>query len=332
MSDSILVRVTLGSYDFAHPSEKHTQVYVQIPEVARVSYMLPSSRYDGLAGRSWPEVLDLAHEHYAQGWIVSDPTSESARAAVHEWLRDATNRDEMQAAYEADQARQNPVVRTLQARVAELEKANAGLDDLRIRAFDKNETLRGQITELRSRLSAAPSQLTAEQRAALAGHLADAKPARDGLIADMARAIHDRREHDHPQWEDLYCLNLVSWMGERMGPVLRRLLNTEARVAELEAKLAEFERPADEDPIAYALTEQAGGGYPPALPWARLMDADDLAEFLAEVEHAIATPGAAPAEALAAVEKACGTWQVIAEAQHAHNTAPGPGAEMGGSR
>lgn len=30
------------------------------------------------------------------------------------------------------------------------------------------------------------------------------------------------------------------------------------RVAELEARLAEYERPADEDPIAYALTEQAG--------------------------------------------------------------------------
>lgn len=30
-----------------------------------------------------------------------------------------------------------------------------------------------------------------------------------------------------------------------------------ARVAELEARLAEYERPADEDPIAYTLTEQA---------------------------------------------------------------------------
>lgn len=47
----------------------------------------------------------------------------------------------------------------------------------------------------------------------------------------------------------------------------------------------------------------------PALPWARLMDADDLAEFLAELEHAIATPGATPDEALAAVEKACADWR-----------------------
>jgi hypothetical protein len=64
--------------------------------------------------------------------------------------------------------------------------------------------------------------------------------------------------------------------------------------------------------------------YPPAFPWAALMDDEDLAEFLAELEHAIATPGATPNEALTAVEKACGTWRAIAETQHAHNTAAGP--------
>lgn len=67
--------------------------------------------------------------------------------------------------------------------------------------------------------------------------------------------------------------------------------------------------------------------YPPALPWAALMDDEDLADFLADVEQAIAAPGAAPVEALAAVETACGTWRSIAEAQHAHNTADGPDAE-----
>lgn len=72
--------------------------------------------------------------------------------------------------------------------------------------------------------------------------------------------------------------------------------------------------------------------YPPALPWAALMDDDDLAEFLAELEHAIATPGATPNEALTEVEKACGTWRVIAEAQNGHNTAAGPGTESGEGR
>ena len=67
--------------------------------------------------------------------------------------------------------------------------------------------------------------------------------------------------------------------------------------------------------------------YPPALPWAALMDDEDLAGFLAELEDATATPGATPSEALAAVEEACGTWRLMAETQHAHNTAPGPSAE-----
>lgn len=77
--------------------------------------------------------------------------------------------------------------------------------------------------------------LTAEQCAAIAELIGDAKPATTGLVQQMAKAVHDRAIHEHPTWEDLYCLNLVSWLGERMAPVLRRLLNAEARVAELEA-------------------------------------------------------------------------------------------------
>jgi len=43
-------------------------------------------------------------------------------------------------------------------------------------------------------------------------------------------------------------------LGETLTPAVDWLI---ARVAELEKRLAEYERPADEDPIAYALTEQA---------------------------------------------------------------------------
>jgi len=49
----------------------------------------------------------------------------------------------------------------------------------------------------------------------------------------------------------------------------------------------------------------------------------------AELEHAIATAGATPTEALTAVEQACGTWRTIAEAQHAHNTVASHDAEAG---
>ncbi|MFE9936368.1 hypothetical protein [Streptomyces hirsutus] len=114
-----------------------------------------------------------------------------------------------------------------------------------------------ELERLRERSTAALSELGAEERAAIAAHLADTKPASTALVAGMAKTVRDVREHEHPTWEDLYCLNLVSYMGERMGPVLRRLLDAEARVAELEARLAEYERPVDEDPIAYVLTDKA---------------------------------------------------------------------------
>ncbi|MFF7829776.1 hypothetical protein ACFZCM_31625 [Streptomyces rochei] len=128
MSDSILVRVTLDAYDFAHPSEKQTQVYVQIPDVARVSYVLPGSRYEGLRNRAWPEVLDVAQEHYEQGWTAC-PATAVAGQAVMEWLRDDANRDEMQAAWEQDQARRHPVARKLLARVTELEQCQKNQAD-----------------------------------------------------------------------------------------------------------------------------------------------------------------------------------------------------------
>ncbi|MFF8997083.1 hypothetical protein ACF1GW_30885 [Streptomyces achromogenes] len=65
--------------------------------------------------------------------------------------------------------------------------------------------------------------------------------------------------------------------------------------------------------------------YPPALPWASLMDDEDLAEFLDSLAGALETGEAR--DALAEVEDTCATWRAIAEAQHAHNTAPGPGEE-----
>jgi hypothetical protein len=73
------------------------------------------------------------------------------------------------------------------------------------------------------------ASLTPELRATIAAQLGGARPASAGLVASLATAVRDVREHEHPKWEDLYCLNLTSYMGERMGPVLRRLLDAEAR-------------------------------------------------------------------------------------------------------
>ncbi|TXS78650.1 hypothetical protein [Streptomyces sp. sk2.1] len=70
--------------------------------------------------------------------------------------------------------------------------------------------------------------MTPEQREAIAHQLGAAKPATDGLLGSLAESVTNVRTHDHPKWEDLYCMNLTSYMGERMAPVLRRLLEAEA--------------------------------------------------------------------------------------------------------
>ncbi|MEV7871466.1 hypothetical protein AB0P17_36445 [Streptomyces sp. NPDC088124] len=83
--------------------------------------------------------------------------------------------------------------------------------------------------------------LTAEQRATVAAQLGDAKPATDSLILSFGTSVANRRKHDHPQWEDLYCMNLSSYMGERVAPVLRRLLDAEDESIRLRARVTELE-------------------------------------------------------------------------------------------
>lgn len=78
-------------------------------------------------------------------------------------------------------------------------------------------------------------------RAAVLAHLGDATPAMDSLVTDLAEAVADLRNHAHPKGkgEDLFCGNLTAWMGERMAPVLRRLLDAEAEAERLRARAGE---------------------------------------------------------------------------------------------
>jgi len=74
----------------------------------------------------------------------------------------------------------------------------------------------------------------------------------------------------------------------------------------------------------------ASESYPLAFPWAVLMDEEDFYDFRADL---VAATAHRPQErALAEMEKAVATWRMIAEAQHAHNTAPGPSAEESADR
>lgn len=112
MSDSIIVRVTLDSYDMASTG-RQTQVYVQIPEVARVSWLLPSDLFHRLKDRAWPEVLDVTHDYVTYGGAASNSSSTSAWQAIRQWLTEDANRDEVQAAFEEHEARRHPVARKL---------------------------------------------------------------------------------------------------------------------------------------------------------------------------------------------------------------------------
>lgn len=55
------------------------------------------------------------------------------------------------------------------------------------------------------------------------------RPATDLLLAQMRETVGEIQAHVHPKGtEDFFCLNLTSWLGERMGPVLRRLADEQA--------------------------------------------------------------------------------------------------------
>ncbi|MER8083794.1 hypothetical protein ABTZ57_01195 [Streptomyces sp. NPDC094048] len=77
-------------------------------------------------------------------------------------------------------------------------------------------------------------------REALAALIGDVQPASDALLLSFAESVRNCREHEHPRWEDIYCANLVAYMGERIAPVLRRLLDAEANREVGPAKKAEL--------------------------------------------------------------------------------------------
>ncbi|MFI9012641.1 hypothetical protein ACIGZI_01245 [Streptomyces griseus] len=81
-----------------------------------------------------------------------------------------------------------------------------------------------------------PVPMRPEQRKAIAVQIGEVQPATDALIGSLAESVANVRNHEHPSWEDLYCMNLTSYMGERMASVLKRLLDTETENARLGAE------------------------------------------------------------------------------------------------
>lgn len=68
----------------------------------------------------------------------------------------------------------------------------------------------------------------------------DVSPADDALLADLAEAVRDVHGHEHQAVaDDLFCANLLGWMGQRMPAVLARLLGAGAIIAEQRALILE---------------------------------------------------------------------------------------------
>ncbi len=304
MSDSINVRVTLDSYDIVHPAQKQTQVYVQIPEVARASWLLDASFYAVLKDEPWPHVIDSAHEEYERRGVVSDSTSAAARKAIVDWLllsegADYDARyDAVQAAWEADQARQHPVARKLlaenerlRARVAELESGYVapspsctrcyGADAARFVAQggatapcpvcgpSEVESLRDRITELEAERHVTNEALDdavqalreREQRDAV---IAEFVAARAGYITAI-RNCHPDNGHDYDRWQGHAAARRQ--LAELLGLPVAWPSEDAASVAKSADKLTRTLAPTqslrDEDPNHLRHTYRLGRDLPP---------------------------------------------------------------------
>jgi len=127
--------------------------------------------------------------------------------------------------------------------------------------------------------------LTPEQRAAVEALIGEtARPAENGLTLSIGETVRDRREHQHPTGaEDLFCLNLASWVGERAASVLRRLLDAEAEAERLRGALRDAC-----DQIAAAEAELGGTTARPAAPEAERpaggAEPDGITQLIAPVQ------------------------------------------------
>lgn len=57
------------------------------------------------------------------------------------------------------------------------------------------------------------------------------------LLAQMSKAVQDMREHDHNR-DDIFCLNLTGYLGERAGTLLVYIDGLTAAIAERDRTIA----------------------------------------------------------------------------------------------
>ncbi|GGJ81676.1 hypothetical protein GCM10011583_11440 [Streptomyces camponoticapitis] len=149
--DEIRVRISLDHYDLAHPGDRQTQVYVTVPDVVRVSYMLPAHFYETMRDQAWGEVLDQAHGYYTSAvWADTDAAS---KAKLREWLGVDEHRDQLADAHRQDHIRRDPIARGLQTEVAVLKATVAELEAQRERRRGRLVALQNDATNMRGALS-----------------------------------------------------------------------------------------------------------------------------------------------------------------------------------
>ncbi|MCX4581096.1 hypothetical protein ACGFWD_26775 [Streptomyces sp. NPDC048448] len=150
----------------------------------------------------------------------------------------------------------------------------------------------------------APSPLSHDHRGTLAALLGDTPAAHDSLVHQLAQNVHACMAHDHPA---LHCLSLSVFMGEQMGPVLRRLLDAEAEVERLTTEVDGLRR-AVSGSVGAAVRSVHQRGHEVHLPL-------ELLEFLtgrAETA-ALADPDAVPRDGFEVVISSSGTSHTVAE-------------------
>jgi hypothetical protein len=140
-----------------------------------------------------------------------------------------------------------------------------------------------------------------------------------------------------PVWEDVPAAPAVEQPAANNGVRAQAFAEAAARIWDLpqDHELDPGRGDARELLERLAAEAAAGEAYPLVLPWALLMDDEDLISFLGDLAHVMQdarhmATEAGPVHArriLAGLEKTCGTWRTLAEAQHTHNTAPGPDAD-----
>ncbi|TXL91631.1 hypothetical protein [Streptomyces sp. IB2014 016-6] len=147
----IRVRISLDHYDLAHPGDRQTQVYVVIPGVVRLSYMLPAHFHETMRDHAWGEVLDQAHGYYTSS--VWGDTDAASKATLREWLAVDENRDQLDDAHRQDRIRRDPIARSLQTEVATLMGTVAELEAQRERRRGRLIALQNDAANLRGALS-----------------------------------------------------------------------------------------------------------------------------------------------------------------------------------